>query len=298
MQGSTILLIAVGLVIIILSYTISEKITENKSNTDEENTGVDKEAIKRILKENEEKFRKSTENILEDKVEAEMGRVDDQLSHLSNEKIMAVSEFSDQILDKIEQNHKEVVFLYDMLNEKENEMKEFVQEIDKSKLVLEELAAKELEKQKALQHKKIQQELEKERKKQERLEREKEDLIKSRIISEEKQEEQLSVAVIEQTQAVNMVERSEEKQEEQQQSVSALERMGNVVESVPAKEMEKEEPIEDKVIPADRHENGNQNQVILDMYNEGKTIMDIAKLLGKGQGEVKLVIDLFQGAKK
>ena len=66
---------------------------------------------------------------------------------------MAVSEFSDQILEKIEQNHKEVVFLYDMLNEKENEMKEFVQEIDKSKIVLEELAEKELEKQKALQHK-------------------------------------------------------------------------------------------------------------------------------------------------
>lgn len=39
----------------------------------------------------------------------------------------------------------------------------------------------------------------------------------------------------------------------------------------------------------------NNNHVILELYNEGKTIMEIAKLLGKGQGEVKLVIDLFQG---
>ena len=169
----SILLIVVGLVIIILSYNISEKITGN--NVDEEGKAplLDEEAMNRILKENEEKFKKNTENILDEKMEEEIGRVDDQLSHLSNEKIMAVSEFSDQILEKIEQNHKEVVFLYDMLNEKENEMKEFVQEIDKSKIVLEELAEKELEKQKALQHKKIQQELERERKKQERLAREK-----------------------------------------------------------------------------------------------------------------------------
>jgi len=45
-------------------------------------------------------------------------------------------------------------------------------------------------------------------------------------------------------------------------------------------------------------DDANQNQVILDLYNEGKSIMEIAKVLGKGQGEVKLVIDLFQGARR
>ena len=38
----------------------------------------------------------------------------------------------------------------------------------------------------------------------------------------------------------------------------------------------------------------NHNQRILDMYRKGKTDVDIAKELGLGVGEVKLVIGLFR----
>ena len=41
-------------------------------------------------------------------------------------------------------------------------------------------------------------------------------------------------------------------------------------------------------------ENMNHNQRILDMYRAGKTDVDIAKELGLGVGEVKLVIGLFR----
>ena len=39
-------------------------------------------------------------------------------------KIIAVSEYSDQILDKITRNHEEVVFLYNMLTNKEKDLKD------------------------------------------------------------------------------------------------------------------------------------------------------------------------------
>ena len=55
---------------------------------------------------------------------------------------------------------------------------------------------------------------------------------------------------------------------------------------------------QEQMIVTEPQEDANQNQVILNLYNEGKSIMEIAKLLGKGQGEVKLVIDLFQGARR
>ena len=137
---TSILLVVVGLIITIISYTISEKMTE-KNNVA---VTVDEEKLRNIVDEHERRLKEASEQIVSEKVEEEIFRLEEQLGHLSNEKIMAVSEFSDQILEKIEQNHKEVVFLYDMLNAKENEMKEFVQEIDKSKIVLEELANKEL----------------------------------------------------------------------------------------------------------------------------------------------------------
>ena len=48
------------------------------------------------------------------------------MNRLCNDKIMAVDEFSQQILEKIDANHQEVVFMYNMLSEKEKELKEFM----------------------------------------------------------------------------------------------------------------------------------------------------------------------------
>ena len=42
---------------------------------------------------------------------------------MTNEKILAINEFGEQLLTKIESSHEEVVFLYDMMMKKEEEMK-------------------------------------------------------------------------------------------------------------------------------------------------------------------------------
>lgn len=283
MEGTSILLIVVGMIIIFISYVISEKITEKKDLNKEE-IPFDENVIDKILKEKEEEFCKKMENVIQERADETVEYVEDKLAHVSNEKIMAVSEYSDQVIENIDKNHKEVVFLYDMLNEKENEMKEFVQEIDKSKVVLEELANKELEKQKMIQHKRLQKELEEEMKKQEEMKRQKDDLMMSGYIPKETKEENKTETV----EKIRPIAKEEPKEEEK----SALERMGVIVEEVPSEKKKKE--VKQIELPIGEE---NSNHVILELYNEGKTIMEIAKLLGKGQGEVKLVIDLFQGHK-
>ncbi|HCA70796.1 MAG TPA: hypothetical protein DEP17_10620, partial [Lachnospiraceae bacterium] len=52
-------------------------------------------------------------------------------------------------------------------------------------------------------------------------------------------------------------------------------------------------------IETDTAENktANNNKKILSLYSEGRSIVEISKLLDLGQGEVKLVIDLFYGKK-
>ena len=37
----------------------------------------------------------------------------------------------------------------------------------------------------------------------------------------------------------------------------------------------------------------NRNDEIIALYKSGKSVMEISKLLGMGQGEVKLIIDLY-----
>ena len=39
----------------------------------------------------------------------------------------------------------------------------------------------------------------------------------------------------------------------------------------------------------------NTNEIILEMKQNGMSIMEIARELGLGVGEVKLVVDLYQG---
>ena len=63
--------------------------------------------------------------------------------------------------------------------------------------------------------------------------------------------------------------------------------------ALPASEPEPEpNPVEAPKEPED--EQMNHNQRILNMYRDGKTAVDIAKELGLGVGEVKLVIGLFR----
>lgn len=280
MEGNSVLLIIVGIAIIFISYIISEKVID-KNTSDQSDISFDQSTIDNIWKEKEEEFYKNLDTKIKERADETINYVEDKLAHVSNEKIMALSEYSDQILEQIDKNHKEVVFLYDMLNEKENEMKEFVQEVDKSKVVLEEIANKELEKRKMLQHKQIQKELEEQLRKQEELERQKDDLMMSGYIpnntiekNNKDQAEKIKLLV----------------EEPKEEKLSALERMGVEIEEAPPEKKEKE--IKQVELPIGEE---NNNHVILELYNEGKTIMEIAKLLGKGQGEVKLVIDLFQG---
>jgi len=91
------------------------------------------------LEVHKQEIKNYTERIMEEKSEEAVVRTDDYLSKISNEKIMSVNDFSTQILEKIDANHKEVVFLYDMLNKKEDEIKQTVQQFDKEKKEMQEV---------------------------------------------------------------------------------------------------------------------------------------------------------------
>ena len=43
--------------------------------------------------------------------------------------------------------------------------------------------------------------------------------------------------------------------------------------------------------------NENKKEAVLSLYNDGRSVVEIAKTLGIGVGEVKLVLDLFKGIK-
>lgn len=282
-----ILLVAIGLLAVYLSY---RNVDVDKENTlpagiSESNTvEADRQIGEEIQRATEQ-----VEKILEQRQEETINDVSEQLAHLSNEKIIAVGEYGDQILDKIQKNHSEVVFLYNMLNEKENEIKEVIHSLDKKKAELSDYSAK------------VSYELKQDIRK-----------VESRV-------SKLSVKdVMEMTTDATVKVQEEEKeileQEEKEMLLepSGIQRLKSGKSFSPGKEKQTisgdvqeskkkntsqehqyfqipGEPDREEELPEDK----DYKEEIIGMYNEGRSILDISRELKIGQGEVKFVIDLY-----
>ena len=211
----------------------------------EKNTGIDKKAAKEeihgLVEEEMNTVRSKMQDKMEETSEDAIEKAERSLERLTNEKIMAVNEYSDTVLQEIHKNHEEVMFLYDMLNSKHANIKDTVSKMDKAV--------------KASENK----------------------------TSENKTAENKAAAdknTIDKTAAdKTAVTMAEEKTADTSQTESLIQpenspEIGFMGETV--------------------QEGQNNNEKILEMHRQGKSTVAIAKELGLGVGEVKLVIDLYK----
>lgn len=284
-------LVVIGFIIVAISYFISEKIEDGKGLSEgAEILGQGREIWS---KKDEKRVTEQIEAITARKIEEAEEQADDELSKLSNEKIMAVDEFSNQILEKIEKNHKDVVFLYNMLNEKQEEIKKMITEADLTKTALEDsIRISQESTPKAYTAVDMLQKIAKEGKDKSEIheklgEKEKEAL--SAIFKEPEQKEESEKEVIltdssakEQGESIIFEAQGTGKTEQDMVIVNDdAEHINDELNSI--EEAAKAEP----QVP-------NTKEQILELYKEGKNILEISKLLNMGQGEVKLIIDLYQ----
>lgn len=131
------IMVIIGLGAVFLSFRATYG-----NSTDTSTSSASGEELKNVTDKAKEALDKFDGDI-EAKAEEVLNSTDNKLSTILNEKIMGLSEYSDQILDKMEKNHSETVFLYDMLNEKEKEIKELVHDIDVLKADIRDELAKE-----------------------------------------------------------------------------------------------------------------------------------------------------------
>ena len=192
----------------------------------EKNTGIDKKAAKEeihgLVEEEMNTVRSKMQDKMEETSEDAIEKAERSLERLTNEKIMAVNEYSDTVLQEIHKNHEEVMFLYDMLNSKHANIKDTVSKMDKAVKAAENKTAEN----KAAENKTVEN----------------------------------KTADTSQTESLIQPENSPE-----------IGFMGETVQ-----------------------EGQNNNEKILEMHRQGKSTVAIAKELGLGVGEVKLVIDLYK----
>ena len=116
-----IILLIAGGVIFVLSFFIPDK---KGASAD----GISEEDVRAMIYRELAAGGKSLDEAASEAAE----RTERSLERLSNEKIMAVNEYSDTVLTEIHKNHEEVMFLYDMLNNKHTSLKNTVAEVNRA----------------------------------------------------------------------------------------------------------------------------------------------------------------------
>lgn len=354
MNWMEIVLLAAGAGAFIISFLIP-----GKSDKGQGEQQIDEELIRSIIDKEMADAKDRVTEVVDETLEYAVEKTERASERISNEKIMAISEYSETVLSDMNKAHQEVMFLYDMLNDKHNNLKETVKHVDKTAKEAEEavaLAAKAQEEARTRQAQEEaarQEERERnaalERAAQEKAAREKEYARKqmARLILPMQQE------LVTQRQALSFQrpQPQAEKTDEfsplvfkdmevlpanaglRQGSASDLQTMGarsenlTVVDVKPAEirpvevysfveqaphierpvkqeaqaaalehtvSKMKQQELENAAPAEDIRENNNDR--ILRLHKDGMSHVDIAKELGLGVGEVKLVINLFKGA--
>ncbi len=115
-----------------ITFAASFFIPDRKGTGDGNSKALAEDEIKKLVKQELESIRSHVDDVVEEAVTYAMEKTERSLERLSNEKIMAVSEYSDTVLAEIHKDHEEAMFLYDMLNNKQVSLKNTVSEINRT----------------------------------------------------------------------------------------------------------------------------------------------------------------------
>lgn len=257
MTGLEIVLIMAGFLCLCISAYAAKKNTTGQNDEDVRAAAVWSEKEEQLIRER-------INEILSDRQNEMVDVTEEQMNRLCNDKIMAVDEFSRQILEKIESNHQEVVFMYNMLNEKQKEIKD----------IMALRASENAEETKEKEEKKKES---KPAKKEKPSKAPKQDSAKKSAVAQKPVSTAAPKTALEQlapSEDLTMEAKAVKKLQESKPTAVSGRKQAEM--SVP----------------------GNVNLQIQKMYNEGKSVLEISKALNIGQGEVKLVISLYGGKKR
>lgn len=121
-----IALLIIGVIIFVMSFLLpdgSDKKTEKE-------LAQEKEEVHRLVEQEIDSMKLKVNEATNDTVEYAVDKAERSLEKVSNEKIMAVNEYAGTILEEINKNHKEVMFLYDMLRDKQADLTNAVRKAD------------------------------------------------------------------------------------------------------------------------------------------------------------------------
>lgn len=222
MTALEIILLLIGVICVAVSFIFSVK-ADGQDKVHNINVELSERQRDDIKSQITAVFKEQTD-VLTQTVE---DRTRDDLERLSNQKIKEFAEYSDTVLGEINKSHNEVMFLYDMLNEKNKEVHNTIRDMQKA--------------------------------------------VKQNAEAVEPAPVPSNVDVYSQEPAAGAVNGAD---------------IAAEISEVP-----------EEYAAVTEDSTDSKRDAVLKLHKQGKSEIEIAKTLGIGVGEVKLVIDLFKGVK-
>lgn len=207
MSAIEITLLIAGIIVFVVSFVFTSK--SDKPDAKAELTQRQREDIENQVL-----------NLVQEQLSDVSEKNEIELDRISNIKMNEMNEYAETILGEINRNHNEVMFLYDMLNEKKKEVNNTVRDLN---------------------------------------------IVKKQLENNEINKNGPKITKTQEVSKPKMVKKAPK-----------------------------------KTIPVKQTTNDNKkdnNDKILELSSQGKSNVEIAKELGLGIGEVKLVVDLFRGGR-
>ena len=216
MTALEVTLVIVGIIFVIVSFFIEEKLSQKDIDRIVSLSENElKVIVERQLRGAEEQIEDSIAESLEEAHEATKRAMEKE----TNDKIMAISEYSDTVLEYMNKTHNEILFLYSMLGDKHTELTELAGQLGQFS---------------------------------EKMKNTEDEVLHN--LAEAARELEINMSAPEPINQDEAVRQAVEAEEE-----------------------------------------GNHNDEILERHQAGMSDVEIAKELGLGLGEVKLVIGLYKG---
>ena len=279
-----IIILIAGAILITVSFFVPDKGNNILEGAD---LTIDDETIKGIVDEQVKKAKESIDEAAKLSVSDGKDKLERYMDRLTNEKMMAVNEYSDTVIQQIKKDHEEAVFLYDMIDNKHSQVKNTAAELTQLEKDVKRLSESIDSKAASVQS------------------------FEQPAVTEYVPEPAVKAPVAEPV--VKTPDVPAAPVDDFVSLASDAIEVADAEDTVVNKDKPKKEPkARTKNKPQDEVSDGpmgnenvelmfdsdmgsmNNNDKILALHKEGKSNMAIAKELGLGVGEVKLVIDLFK----
>ena len=223
-------LLLIGVVFLIGSFFVTEKLSQSEIG---EIAKLSETELQTVIERELEIASAKVSDMVDDSVDLSLNKIQRSLDKETNDKMMAIQEYSDTVLKDLEKTNKEVTFLYSMLGDKHNELQDSIAKMNE-----------------------LTQEC---------------DELREQILNLEVEAKHLSEEPV-------------RKPEQEPAKTDVV---------YEPDESDTEELLQEDLTDSEQQE--RRKEEILMRYRGGEDLVDIAKDLDMGFGEVKLIVELYNG---